>query len=427
MNSQPVAGVDVSKKFSDMCILAPDNAIYKKLKIFHDSTSMERSLKYLQQSEDEFGQKPVIIMESTAHYHRIPAQFYQRAGYDVIVINPMQSNALKNINIRKVKNDELDAYRIAQLYRLQAIKRTNLPMETLLDLRELCRQRHSLVMQRVRYNNKLIGLLDQCFPGYSGIFCNVKCNSSLALLSHYQTPEAVLKAKPAKLVSIIGRGASRGDNSQYAMKKAKILIERAKEAEHISLGRAVFPILIKAHAEMIIALSSNIKAMDETIIEVSMADSSIDKNIQLLCTIPGIARQSATVLLAEIGDFSMFSRPKQLVAFCGLDPSVKQSGAYAALKNKISKRGSAHMRAALYICSQAAIFSIKGKEPKNLVLADYYNKKLLEKPGQVARCAVMRKMVLYIFAVLRDQQPFEIKEPSEHAKLNHEKPAAKVA
>lgn len=40
----PVAGVDVSKRFSDMCILSPNNGILAHIKIYHDLTSMERAL-----------------------------------------------------------------------------------------------------------------------------------------------------------------------------------------------------------------------------------------------------------------------------------------------------------------------------------------------------------------------------------------------
>lgn len=51
----------------------------------------------------------------------------------------------------------------------------------------------------------------------------------------------------------------------------------------------------------------------------------------------------------------------------------------------------------------------------NPVLAEFYQRKCLFKPKKVALCAVMNKMVHIIFAVLRDQKPFELREPEEHA------------
>ncbi len=48
MNNIPVAGVDVSKHFSDMCILSPDNTVSRTVKIYHDYVSMEHSLSFLE-------------------------------------------------------------------------------------------------------------------------------------------------------------------------------------------------------------------------------------------------------------------------------------------------------------------------------------------------------------------------------------------
>ena len=111
----PVAGVDVSKRFSDMCVLAPNNDVLVRLKIYHDLPSMERALTELRRIEKDYGAAPVVVMESTSHYHLILFQFFKEARFDVIVVNPIQSGALKNINVRKVKNDKVDTYKIAML------------------------------------------------------------------------------------------------------------------------------------------------------------------------------------------------------------------------------------------------------------------------------------------------------------------------
>lgn len=76
----PVAGVDVSKRFSDMCVLAPNNEIMARIKIYHDLTSMERAAAELRRIETECGAAPVVVMESTSHYHLIPFQFSGMRG-----------------------------------------------------------------------------------------------------------------------------------------------------------------------------------------------------------------------------------------------------------------------------------------------------------------------------------------------------------
>lgn len=105
MSYCPVAGIDVSKRFSDMCILSPDNKIFAQEKIYHDETSINRSNALLQKAERLFFSKPVIVMESTSHYHLILFQFFSEHGYDVIVVNPLQSNSMKDFSIRKRKTE----------------------------------------------------------------------------------------------------------------------------------------------------------------------------------------------------------------------------------------------------------------------------------------------------------------------------------
>ena len=43
-------------------------------------------------------------------------------------------------------------------------------------------------------------------------------------------------------------------------------------------------------------------------------------------SIPGISAISAASIIGEFGDFSRFDNAKQLCAFCGVEPSIYQSG-----------------------------------------------------------------------------------------------------
>ena len=146
---------------------------------------MDRALSLLQCAEQQFTAKPVIVMESTSHYHLILFQFFSDAGYEVIVFNPLQSNALKNINVRKIKTDKVDAYRLALLYRMNVLRRSQVPTEMLRSLRMLCRQHYELKGDITRYKNRLTALLDQTFPGFSKIFSDPAAAGALAVLEQY--------------------------------------------------------------------------------------------------------------------------------------------------------------------------------------------------------------------------------------------------
>ena len=141
MNFGPVAGIDVSKRFSDMCILSPDNKIFAQEKIYHDETSINRANTLLQKAEQIFSSKPVIVMKSTSHYHLILFQFFSEHGYDVIVVNLLQSSSMKDFSIRKRKTDHVDAFKLAMMYRTKTLRPSQVLQTALRALRQLCRER----------------------------------------------------------------------------------------------------------------------------------------------------------------------------------------------------------------------------------------------------------------------------------------------
>lgn len=77
----------------------------------------------------------------------------------------------------------------------------------------------------------------------------------------------------------------------------------------------------------------------------SKLESEIDaiaKEIEeynIIKSIPGIGEKIAATIFSEIGEIDRFTDPKKLVAFAGVDPSVFESGKFAATKNRITKRG----------------------------------------------------------------------------------------
>lgn len=409
----PVAGVDVSKRFSDLCVLAPNNDILTRMKIYHDLPSMERALTELHRIKSEYGVGPVMVMESTSHYHLILFQFFQAAGFEVIVVNPIQSGALKNINVRKVKNDKVDAYKIAVLYRLKVLRTSQVPANSLRGLRLLCRQRSELMGDVTRYKNRLTAYLDQVFPGYDKVFSDVGGVSSRAVLKECATPQVLLSKSEEELADLINTASRCG--MTFSRKKSAKLRTIAEEAAKLGITAPGTVAVIATVLNVLEILLHNIRQIEQNIKVLVEQETYIQQNLILLQTIPGIGFNSALTILFEIGDFSLFCKPKQLAAYFGIDPGERQSGKFCGSKNKMSKRGSPQVRAALHMVAVNSVAIQKKRPACNPVLATYYEEKCKSKPGKVAMCAVMHKISNIIFAVLRDQKPFEIRLPQEHA------------
>ena len=148
----------------------------------------------------------------------------------------------------------------------------------------------------------------------------------------------------------------------------------------------------------------------------SNEDTDFVKQIHLIETFKGAGFLSAVSLMGEIGDFSAFTKPKQLFAYFGLDPAVKQSGKFEGTKVQMSKRGSAIARRVIHVLTLQSISTSRTGEAKNPVLRDYYLKKCESKPKLFAMGAVSHKVCNIIFAIVRDNKPFEIITPQEHIK-----------
>jgi transposase len=420
MNFRPIAGIDVGKFFSEMAILSPSNEVIARMKIRHDSSSdVERAVELLKKTEKDFDSRPFVVMESTGHYHKILFHSLCKAGLEVSIINPIQTDSIKNIGIRKVKNDKADARKIALLYRFQELKTTNIPDEDIECLRSLCRQYYKLSDELTAYKNRLTGIVDQLMLNFKDVFPNIFSKAALAVLEKYPTPAHILKANRNKLIALIQKNSRR--SLKWSTAKYELLVSKAREFAPLSINNSSNIAMLGVYISMIKTLEENLEKVLKAIRSLIAEDMAKDipmlaLTLELLQSIPGIGLISAVTILAEIGDFSAFSKPGKLVAYFGIDPSVMQSGEFTGTQNKMSKRGSRLLRRVLFTIALANIRTKRDKTACNPVLMEYYKNKCQNKPKKVALGAVMRKLVNYIFAVLRDRKPYQLRSPQEHAK-----------
>ena len=294
-----------------------------------------------------------------------------------------------------------------------------MPSDLALNCRNLCREYYDLMDNRSAYVNKLQGELRMVFPQYLGIFSKVTTNTSLTLLETYTSPSAFMEADRQDIIDTIKSTARFGIT--YAQNKYNAIIQAAKEAKE-------FGYIIDSNIKRIRLYISFIRKYDEEIQNILDAmhelvdaneDTDFVKQIHLIETFKGAGFLSAVSLMGEIGDFSAFSKPKQLFAYFGLDPAVKQSGKFEGTKIRMSKRGSSIARRVIHTLTLQSISVSRTGEAKNPVLRDYYLEKCKSKPKLVAMGAVSHKVCNMIFAILRDNKPFEIITPQEHIKQDN--------
>jgi transposase len=174
-----------------------------------------------------------------------------------------------------------------------------------------------------------------------------------------------------------------------------------KNRLHASCGSEALPEVVRADLrDNIVRLNERIAGLRDQALALVRAHSKLDAAVQHLTSIKGIAAASALTLLGELGVLAPDLSKRQWVAHAGLDPREQQSGTSLHKPARITRRGNAHVRRALFMPALVAA----QHEPR--VSAFYQHLLARGKTKMQANVAVMRKLLHAIHGMLRNDQDF---------------------
>ena len=341
----------------------------------------------------QLSEPATIGLEATGHYWLALHDALMRAGHPVQVLNPLQTHAYRQTTIRKVKNDRKDAWLIADVVRIGRGRAAYVPDETILQLRELTRFRWSLVDQIGDAKRRALTVLDRVFPEYETLFSDVFIKSSRALLERATSAAEFADADLAELTVLLEH-TSRG---KLGRSRAEAVVTAARGSLGLTKLGGVAGFELRTVLDQITFLERQVAAVEQ---QIELRLGTLEQH---LTDINGIGPVLAASLVAEIGDISRFPRFESLVAYAGIDPVVFASGEFNATHTRMSKRGSPHLRRALWLAAVSASRS-------NPDLASYLQRRLDQgKPWGIAMGAVARKLLSRIYAVLKHNRPYEVR------------------
>ena len=299
-----IVGIDIGKNHHEASIVSPEGKQIGRSLRF--ATTHKGADSLMSFIFKNIGNSPCVFgMEATGHYWYPIYSFLKAKGYTIYVINPIQSDSLRKMYIRQTKNDSIDSFLIAEVIRF----------------------------------------------GQFG-------TTSMGILEKYLTPENIENAPIDELFEIIK------DKSHNRLTRAKAISikEAAADTFGIKIAQDAFSFQLKQLIDRMNFLDKQIEALDCQILEY------YEKFDCYLHTIPGIGMIGAATILAEIGDISRFKNSSSLIAFAGIDPTVRQSGEFNSTHNHMSKRGSPYLRHAIFFAATTCSFH-------NNPLNAYYKKK----------------------------------------------------
>jgi len=340
----------------------------------------------------DFNKEKVLIgLESTAHYGNNFIFYFHDKQFKIALINPIQTSSLRKTRIRKVKNDKVDSLLICEALSLGYYNLlSNYDIE-LLEIKSLCRFRKELKDKTSEAKIQLNSYVDQVFPELNYFFRNnLDIKTARELLKLYQSPQDISKLNLIKLSNLLIK-FSRG---KYDKNRAIELKEIASNS--IGINNSALCIQIKMTIELIELLESQINDIEKRV------GDFIKKSDNVITSIPGIGDMTAAIIISEIGDINRFNNPGQVLAFAGLDPSVKQSGTFNASSTRMSKRGSSLLRYALILAANNVQLNTK-------TFNNYYNTKRLQGKlhyNALGHCA--GKLIRIIFYMLKNNVKFNL-------------------
>jgi transposase len=387
-----IVGIDIGKNHHEASIVSPKGKqIGHSLRFATTHKGADSLMSFI---FNNIGNSSCIFgMEATGHYWYPIYSFLKARGYTIYVINPIQSDSLRKMYIRQTKNDSIDSFLIAEVIRFGQFTTTSMADENILAMRQLCRYRDSVISSRTEIKLRISTIMEQIFPEYEKQFSSLWLSTSMGILEKYLTPENIENAPIDELFEIIKDKS----HNKLTMKKAISIREAAADTFGIKIAQDAFSFQLKQLIDRMNFLDKQIEALDCQILEY------YEKFDCYLHTIPGIGMIAAATILAEIGDINRFKSSSALVAFAGIDPTVRQSGEFSSTHNHMSKRGSPYLRHAIFLVATTCSFH-------NSPLNAYYKKKREQgKHHLTATGAVARKLTTVIYAVLRDGKPYEPK------------------
>ena len=388
-----IIGIDIGKNHHEASIVSPEGKqIGRSLRFATTHKGADSLMRFIFKN---IGNSPCVFgMEATGHYWYPIYSFLKAKGYTIYVINPIQSDSLRKMYIRQTKNDSIDSFLIAEVIRFGQFGTTSMADENILAMRQLCRYRDSVISSRTEIKLRIGTIMEQIFPEYEKQFSSLWVSTSMGILEKYLTPENIENTPIDELFEIIK------DKSHNRLTRAKAISikEAAADTFGIKIAQDAFSFQLKQLIDRMNFLDKQIEALD---IEIMKYYEQFDCYLH---TIPGIGIIGAATILAEIGDISRFKNSSALVAFAGIDPTVRQSGEFNSTHNHMSKRGSPYLRHAIFLAATTCSFH-------NSPLNAYYKKKRDQgKHHLTATGAVARKLTTIIYAVLRDSKPYEPKK-----------------
>lgn len=322
-------GVDLHKRISQIAVLDGAGEIQQH-RVSNDPEQIVNALSAVPKGTE-------VAIEATGTWWWF-VDLLEQMGHVPVLSNPKQTRAIASA---RLKNDRVDAERLAILLRGDLLPAVWIAPRELREARELLRHRMSLVWTRTEVKNRLLAMLAR-------------------------------------------------RNLQPTARKSWLSVGGRRELAGLALGES--PDRIRQDTLALLRmLDEQVRALDKEL----RRRWGQDRRVERLMTVPGIGPFVAIALVLELGEIDRFPSAKHLAGYLGLTPRIRSS-AGRTRTGHISKEGNRLLRWLLVIAATQA-----ARRPGPLKA--YFQKLRQRKGTKIARVALARRLVEIVYQVWKNE------------------------
>ena len=352
---------------------------------------------WMQRLKDKKGKQDIIVgIEPTGHYWFDLGSYLENEGILLVMVNPYAVKQSKELDDNsQSKNDRKDPKVIAKLVIDGRYSAPYTPDGVYADLRVLITNRLRLVREITQIKNRFARWFAIYFPEYKDIYGDYLSISSVLVLKHASTPEAIIKLGADGIYKIWRDAKLRA----VGMRRAMTLCETAERSIGLRKGTKAAEYEMK----MLIQDYEYKQAQYDSIMEeIEHLCKEIPESERMLA-IKGIGLITVAGFLAEVGDIRRFESPKQIQKLAGLSLRENSSGKHKG-QTTISKRGRSRLRAILF----NAVIPLIATNPEFKELHKYYtmraNNPLKKKQSVIA---ISCKLIRVFYAIMANNTEYD--------------------
>ena len=391
MNQNTCITIDVSQNKSHIQgFIGSNKPLSKARTMRHTKQGYQFILTLKNLIESKTNETPLIIFEFTGIYHKSLEKFLISQNLKYHIVAPLRAAKARNSEIREQKTDARDCLSLSKLFYTNNLGIFYSEDETYSNLRKLNRYYDTCMKHLIKIKVNFRETLAIIYPNYKKLFTSIYSDDSLTFLKEFPHPSLYTSKSEDKIIEILKEKWNHLEN--WTSSKIKKLTPLVNE---IVSGCTVTEPDIIMLLSYITQIEYYLNQIKYTVIQMNELASKLPL-YNLVHSLPGIQDILTCKFIAELGNISRFTNYKQIVAYAGIDPMIRQSGDKDGLHLKMSKKGNKRLRTILHLMVSSLI---KANREPNAIKTKYQKKTHQLNPlkPKVASMACANQLVRIIF------------------------------